>query len=108
MKTALGERLRRLRQDKGLTMEKLAEAAGTSKSYIWELENRPAQRPSADKLNGIAKALGVTFQDLMGEAPPLDAEPEDVRFFRQYLGMNDADKDRYRQMLDLMKSQKKR
>lgn len=103
MKTALGERLRRLRQDKGWTMERLADEAGVSKSYIWELENRPAQRPSADKLNGIAKALGVAVQDLLGEAPPVAAEPEDVRFFRQYLGMSDADKTRYRQMLDLMK-----
>jgi transcriptional regulator with XRE-family HTH domain len=67
MKTALGERLRRLRKEKEWTMEQLAEAAGVSKSYIWELENRPAQRPSADKLNGIAKALGVAVQDLMGD-----------------------------------------
>lgn len=103
MKTALGERLRRLRKEKEWTMEQLAEAAGVSKSYIWELENRPAQRPSADKLNDIAKALGVAVQDLMGEPPPVEADPEDVRFFRQYLGMNDADKARYRQMMELMK-----
>jgi transcriptional regulator with XRE-family HTH domain len=103
MKTALGERLRRLRKEKEWMMEQLAEAAGVSKSYIWELENRPAQRPSADKLNGIAKALGVAVQDLMGEPPPVEAEPEDVRFFRQYLGMSDADKARYRQMMELMK-----
>jgi len=33
----------------------------------------------------------------------VEAEPEDIRFFRQYLGMSDPDKERFRQMLELMK-----
>lgn len=47
MATRLGEKLRDLRKQRGLTLEKLADMAGLSKSYLWELENRESQRPSA-------------------------------------------------------------
>lgn len=50
MATRLGEKLHELRKQRGLTLEKLAELAGLSKSYLWELENRESQRPSAEKL----------------------------------------------------------
>ena len=59
MTTRLGEKLRELRKERGLTLEKLADLAGLSKSYLWELENRESQRPSAEKLTALADALGV-------------------------------------------------
>ena len=46
-------------------MEKLAAAAGASKSYVWELENKDPPGPSADKLSGTATALGVTIDHLV-------------------------------------------
>ena len=57
MATRLGEKLKMLRTSKGLTLEKLADMAGLSKSYVWELENRESQRPSAEKLTQLADAL---------------------------------------------------
>jgi DNA-binding XRE family transcriptional regulator len=45
MATRLGEKLHEMRKQRGLTLEKLAELAGLSKSYLWELENRESQRP---------------------------------------------------------------
>ena len=102
MTTALGETLRRLRKDRGLTMDKLAQAADISKSYVWELENRPAQRPSANVLHSIAGVLGVTLQDLLGAPTPMkDIAPEDQAFFREYLGMSDVEKERCRKLLKL-------
>ena len=52
--TTLGEKIRKLRKDKGYTLEKLAELTELSKSYIWELENKNPPRPSAEKLAYIA------------------------------------------------------
>lgn len=96
-----------------MTMEQLGEAVGVSKSYIWALENNPekrAQRTSATVMNSLAKALGVTLQDLLGEAPPdalgEEAEPEDVRFFRNYMSMSPEDRENYRKMMELFKGQK--
>jgi transcriptional regulator with XRE-family HTH domain len=111
--TPLGIRLRRLRQEQKLTMEQLAEAVGVSKSYIWALENNPdqrVQRTSATVMNNLAKALGVTLQDLLGEAPPDalgdEAHPEDVAFFRNYMGMTPEDRENYRRMMELFRGQK--
>lgn len=101
MATSLSMRLRRLRKSAGLTMEGLAQAAGISKSYVWELENREVPHLSAKVLVDLAKALGVTTQDLLGEPPPVKASPEDLRFFRKYVSMGTADKDRLRKMVDL-------
>ena len=104
MATSFSLRLRRLRKNSSLTMEGLAQAAGISKSYVWELENRDVPHLSVKVLVDLAKALGVTTQDLMGEPPPVQASPEDLQFFRKYIRMDRADKDRLRTMVDLFDS----
>lgn len=109
MASAFGARLRRYREAKGLTLQQVADSVGCTKAYIWELEMKDGQRPSAERIYAIAKTLGVTMEDLMGE--PIDdvteATPEDVAFFRNYAGMDESDKQRYRQMMDLMFSKPK-
>jgi len=105
MASAFGARLRRLREAKNLTLQQVADAAGCTKAYIWELEMKDEQqRPSAERIQAIAKVLGVTMEDVMGtpmrQAP--DASPEDVVFFREYGGMTDEEKDRYRKALKIM------
>ena len=104
MASALGVRLRRLREAKKLTLQQVADAAGCTKAYIWELEMKDGQRPSAERIQAIAKVLGVTMEDVMGEpiAQVPQASPEDVSFFREYAGMTDEEKDRYRQALKIM------
>jgi transcriptional regulator with XRE-family HTH domain len=104
MPSAFGSRLRRLRDAKKLTLQQVADAVGCTKAYIWELEMKEGQRPSAERIQAIAKVLGVTMADVMGE--PIQqvpqASPEDVAFFREYAGMTDEEKDRYRQALKIM------
>ena len=108
MTTVLGGRLRRLRTDKRLTLEKLAELAQCSKSYLWELENRPASRPAAEKIIAIAKVLDVTAEYLLGDkdasmpTTKKESAPEDVAFFRRYMGMKPAEKEKLREMSDVM------
>jgi transcriptional regulator with XRE-family HTH domain len=99
-----GIRLRRLREARKLTLQQVADAVGCTKAYICELEMKEGQRPSAERVQALARVLGVTMEDVMGEtmeqAP--QASPEDVMFFREYVGMTEADKQRYRQALELM------
>ena len=47
MASTLGARLRRLREAKKLTLQQVADAVGCTKAYIWELEMKEGQRPSA-------------------------------------------------------------
>ena len=104
MASAFGVRLRRLREAKKLTLQQVADAVGCTKAYIWELEMKDGQRPSAERIQAIAKVLGVTMEDVMGEpiAQVPQASPEDVSFFREYAGMTDEEKDRYWQALKIM------
>ena len=104
MASAFGVRLRRLREAKKLTLQQVVDAVGCTKAYIWELEMKDGQRPSAERIQAIAKVLGVTMEDVMGEpiAQVPQASPEDVSFFREYAGMTDEEKDRYRQALKIM------
>ena len=97
----LGEKLRALRRQKKLSLERLAELTDSSKSYIWELENREDPNPSADKLSKIAAALDVTTEFLLshGSTTP-DAEVVDQAFFRKYQGMPEDTKKQIRKILD--------
>ena len=84
-------------------MEQLAEAASSSKSYIWELENKDPPRPSGEKLALIADALGVTTDYLIGVEPEDLQTAEDKAFFRKYRRMDEPEKEKLRQMLDIIK-----
>lgn len=73
----VGERIRRFREDKGMSLNALAVETGIAKSYLWSLENdATATRPSGDTLYKIASALGVTMSALLGRElltdPPRD------------------------------------
>ncbi len=104
MASTLGARLRRLREAKKLTLQQVADAVGCTKAYIWELEMKEGQRPSAERIHLLAKVLGVTMEDLMNESNEQvpQASVEDVAFFRQYAGMTEDEKLRYQQALKLM------
>jgi transcriptional regulator with XRE-family HTH domain len=61
------EKIRKLREDNGLSLDDLAERAKISKTYLWELERDTAgtKKPSADVLMRIAAALSTTLADLL-------------------------------------------
>lgn len=102
MTNVLGEKIRNLRKGKGLTLEGLAEQAGSSKSYIWELENKNPPRPSAEKVARIAEALGVTADFLVDETEtsPTTAVLDEA-FYRQYRRLPDPTKEKIRQMVEI-------
>lgn len=102
MANILGEKIRELRKDKKLTLEKLAEMTGSSKSYIWELENKAPPRPSAEKLSKIAEQLGVTIDYLLDDQNRINEdEAVDAQFYRKYKNMTSETKDKIRQMVNL-------
>lgn len=80
-----GTRLQTLRKSRKLTLEQLASTVGTTKSYIWELENKPNIQPSAALVTRLANALDCTVEYLMeGES-----SDEDQVFFREYQQLDD-------------------
>ncbi len=102
MATALGDKIRGLRKERELTLDKLAELTGSSKSYIWELENKTPPRPSAEKLSRIADKLGVTIEYLLDtEAAVSEEDAEDAAFYRKYRRMDPSTKAKLRSLVDI-------
>ena len=61
---AIGVRIRRLRKEKGLTQQKLAELSDQEPSNLSHIE-RGATKLSLPTIVNIANALGVTVDDLL-------------------------------------------
>lgn len=63
-----GEKLRRLRLDKGLTMRELERLSGISQAYISQIENDKRNTPSPDILKKLSEPLGIPFTVLLEAA----------------------------------------
>ena len=100
MSTSIGCKIRELRKSKGYTLDELAALAESSKSYIWELENKNPPRPSAQKLAKIAKALDVTM-DYFIDDEVTEEDATDQMFYRKYKKMDPDVKEKIRKMIDL-------
>jgi transcriptional regulator with XRE-family HTH domain len=71
----VGDRIRILRSEKGLSQEDLAGKAGIDSSHLGRLE-RGERNPSLISLDKILKALGVTFEDLFKYIQPTNTETD--------------------------------
>lgn len=98
MQTKFGPRIKELRTAKGMTLDQLAQLTDSSKSYIWELENKNPPRPSAEKLATIAAALGVTVDYLLGNEDQTLMDAEDKAFFREYSGLPEGTRKQLREI----------
>lgn len=64
MRRLVGRNVLRVRQEKGLTQERLAELCGHSQQYISGLEGG-RRNPTVVSVYEIAQALGVSHLDLL-------------------------------------------
>ncbi len=104
MSTKLGEKIRAARKNKALTLDELARQAGLSKSYLWELENRESPRPSAEKLQALADALGEDISFFVDDAVDTPQESHrDKEFFRSYSKLEPGAKEQLRRILEVLK-----
>jgi transcriptional regulator with XRE-family HTH domain len=67
----VGNFIREQRRQTGVSLRKLAKLAGVSNPYLSQIE-RGLRRPSAEILNGIAKALRISAETLYVQAGILD------------------------------------
>jgi transcriptional regulator with XRE-family HTH domain len=59
----LGPELRRMREERGLAVEELAEKSGVSATTIRDME-RGAREARGDTVARLAKPLGLTFEEV--------------------------------------------
>ena len=54
-----GQRLRRLREERALSLRELGALADVTQDNIWKIENGKTLRPHPKTIRKLAKALGV-------------------------------------------------
>lgn len=65
------------RAERGLSLQKVADAAGCTKAHIWDMERGGSVNPCVSTLVGLGNALSVPASELFaaacgGEPPPTD------------------------------------
>lgn len=66
MEEGMAQRIKQLRQEKGLTLEQVADVVGVGKSTVRKWETGMIANMRRDKIADLAKALGTTPAYLMG------------------------------------------
>lgn len=66
MEKGMAQRIKELRQEKGLTLEQVADVVGVGKSTVRKWETGMIANMKRDKIADLAKALGTTPAYLMG------------------------------------------
>jgi transcriptional regulator with XRE-family HTH domain len=90
--TTVGERIRHVRIQKGLTLEQLADKAEISKSFLWDVER--GSDISGERLLRVANVLGASLDYLMRgetttEYKPTSVEiPAELHAFAEEMGLS--------------------
>lgn len=69
-----GEKLRKLRKEKGLTIRKLGELSGVAHSYLSQVETGKRGIPKVETLEKIAAGLNISSIDLLVQAGYIDPD----------------------------------
>lgn len=100
---SLSEKLKKLRQNTGQSLQQVANGVGVSKVHIWELEKGSSQNPSLDLL----KALAAHFKVPINYFHEDQIEPEQaeaLKFFREFDGeLSEKDWQALRTMAEALK-----
>lgn len=71
----LARNLRRLREGRGLSQDRLSKLADVSHNTIIKIEIGAIRSPTVDTAQKIARALGVTLDQLTKEQPSHERNP---------------------------------
>lgn len=63
----IGERIKKFRTERGLSLSELADKAGVAKSYLSSIERQIQKNPSVQFLEKISSVLDVPVNDLLGQ-----------------------------------------
>lgn len=90
----LGQKIKKLRLDKGMTLEQVGDAVGVGKSTVRKWETGEIANMGRDKIEKVAIALGVSPAYLMGWD---DTEPVARRRTRRFMPVENGRKVRVAQ-----------
>jgi transcriptional regulator with XRE-family HTH domain len=68
MVETFGEKLRRFRKARNLSQAQLGSKAKTNQGHIADLENSRIINPGSDLMSRLARALGISIEELSGQS----------------------------------------
>lgn len=74
----LGQRIRSVREERGLTQQAVARSAGIATDMVSRLENGHYTSPGLRTLLRIAEGMGVSLAALLPDVPSPTADPENL------------------------------
>jgi len=87
--TEVGQRIKKLREERKWSLSELARQARISRSYLYQIEIGKSS-PTEDKLRSIANALGVTLSNLLEGVKEMEI-PESLKEFAREENLPSAD-----------------
>lgn len=104
----IGERVKRLRKEKSITLSELAERANISKSYLSNIERNINQNPSIQIIKKIADVLNVDFHLLLEPSRTIVLEKEWLDFIEalKESGLKKQELDEMKTVIEFMKWKK--
>ncbi|MCS0790857.1 helix-turn-helix domain-containing protein [Cytobacillus firmus] len=99
----IGDRVKKLRQEKKMSLSELAEQAGVAKSYLSSLERNLQTNPSIQFLEKIAGVLNVPVDHLIHEQINKDdLDSEWMKIVKEAMESG-VSKEQFREFLDFNK-----
>lgn len=65
MRNLIGEKIKKIRQEKKMSISELAEKANVAKSYLSSIERNLQTNPSIQFIEKISAVLGISVHDLL-------------------------------------------
>jgi XRE family transcriptional regulator of biofilm formation len=99
----IGDRVKKLRQEKKMSLSELALKAGVAKSYLSSLERTLQTNPSVQFLEKIGSVLGVPVDNLILEQPNKENLDSDWMKLVQEAMASGVSKEQFREFLEFNK-----
>ena len=99
----IGDRVKKIRVEKKMSITELAEKAGVAKSYLSSLERNIQVNPSIQFLEKIAGVLNVPLDSLLHDEPDMRNLDEDWADLVKEAMNSGVSKDQFREFIEFNK-----
>lgn len=102
-KALIGDRVKKIREEKRMSMTELAEKAGVAKSYLSSLERNLQTNPSIQFLEKISSVLGVPMDSLLhDEVDTKSVDEEWLKIIKEAMDSG-VSKEQFREFIEFNK-----
>lgn len=104
----LGDRIKKIRKEKDMSISELAEKAGVAKSYLSSIERNKQTNPSIQFMEKVSAALGVSVNDLLYDASEVKIEDLDEEWLEIVMEAMESgvSKEQFKEFLEFHKWRK--